>query len=120
LKRILVVDDSPSIRYIIKTMINELGTYDINDAPNGETALRKLRLLPYDLVISDWNMPRMSGIELLGEMRKDDALKKIPVIMVTAEATKDNVETAAALGINGYITKPFTPAKMDALLKTLL
>ena len=120
MKRILVVDDSPSIRYIIKTMINKLGFYEVNDAPNGETALRKLKLHRYHLVISDWNMPRMSGIELLNAIRNDDELKAIPVIMVTAEATKDNVETAAALGINGYITKPFTPAKMDALLKSLL
>jgi two-component system, chemotaxis family, chemotaxis protein CheY len=120
LKRILVVDDSPSIRYIIKTMINKLGSYDVNDAPNGMTALRKLKLHHYDLVISDWNMPQMSGIELLSAMRNDDALKAIPVIMVTAEATKDNVEAAATLGINGYITKPFTPAKLDSLLRSLI
>lgn len=120
MKRILVVDDSPSVRYVIKTMIYDLGAYEVTDVPNGETALRKLKLLRYDLVISDWNMPRMSGIQLLEEMRKDDALKHIPVIMVTAEATRDNVETAAHLGINGYITKPFTPAKLDSLLKSLL
>ncbi len=120
MKRILVVDDSPSIRHIIKAVIFELGAYEVTDAPNGETALEKLRLLPYDLIISDWNMPRMSGIQLLEEVRKDDALKHIPVIMVTAEATRGNIEAAAALGINGYVTKPFTPAKLDSLLKSLL
>jgi two-component system chemotaxis response regulator CheY len=119
-KRILVVDDMSSLRSLIKAVINDLGSYTVDEASNGVVALQKLKQQHYDLVISDWNMPMMSGIELLGAIRNDDALKTIPVIMLTAETTKDNIQKAVSLGINGYITKPFTPELLISSLKRLM
>lgn len=119
-KHALVVDDLSSLRSLIKAVINDLGSYTVDEASNGVVALQKLKQQPYDLVISDWNMPEMSGIELLGAIRNDDALKTIPVIMLTAETTKDNVQAAVSLGINGYISKPFTPEQLISSLKRLM
>lgn len=120
MKRVLVVDDLSSLRSLIKAVIKDLGAYAVDEASNGVVALQKLKQQRYDLVISDWNMPMMSGIELLGAIRNDDALKTIPVIMLTAGTTKDNVQNAVSLGINGYITKPFTPEQLISSLKRLM
>lgn len=120
MKHVLVVDDLSSLRSLIKAVINDLGSYTVDEASNGAIALQKLKQKRYDLVISDWNMPIMSGIELLGTIRNDDALKAIPVIMLTAETTKANVQNAVALGISGYITKPFTAEQLISSLKRLM
>jgi two-component system chemotaxis response regulator CheY len=116
MKRILVVDDMLSIRSLIIAVLHSLGHYTVEEATNGATALQKMKSQGYDLVISDWNMPEMSGIELLRAVRNDEVLKAIPVILLTAETTKENIRYATSLGINGYIAKPFTP---DTLIKSL-
>ena len=106
--RILTVDDMATMRKIIKSLLNQLGYTNIDEAENGKEALAKLKQSKYDLVLLDWNMPEMDGITLLQEIRKDTHLKDIPVIMVTAEAKKENVLLAIQSGANNYIVKPFT------------
>ena len=106
--RILIVDDMATMRKIIKSLLNQLGYTNIDEAENGKEALAKLKQSKYDLVLLDWNMPEMDGITLLQEIRKDPQLKDIPVIMVTAEAKKENVLLAIQSGANNYIVKPFT------------
>ncbi|MGC9120794.1 MAG: chemotaxis response regulator CheY [Sulfurihydrogenibium sp.] len=106
--KILTVDDMATMRKIIKSLLNQLGYNNVDEAENGKEALSKLRQQKYDLVLLDWNMPEMDGITLLQEIRKDPNLKDIPVIMVTAEAKKENVLLAVQSGANNYIVKPFT------------
>ena len=106
--RILIVDDMATMRKIIKSLLNQLGYTHVDEAENGKEALAKLKQNKYDLVLLDWNMPEMDGITLLQEIRKDPQLKDIPVIMVTAEAKKENVLLAIQSGANNYIDKPFT------------
>ncbi len=107
---ILVVDDMSAMRKILKTLLNQLGFKNIDEAEDGKQALEILRKSPgkYGLVITDWNMPNMTGIELVQEIRKDDSLKHLPILMVTAEAKKENVLMAIKAGVNNYIVKPFT------------
>jgi two-component system chemotaxis response regulator CheY len=105
---VLVVDDTPTMRSIVKGILRELGFRHIEEAEHGQEALAKLRAGTYGLVISDWNMPVMSGIELLRAIRADDTLKTIPVLMVTAEAKKENLMEAIQAGVTNYIVKPFT------------
>lgn len=107
--KFLVVDDFATMRKLIKRLLKEQGVIpQIDEAEDGLIALGKLRANAYDMVITDWNMPNMTGIELLNEMRNDSRLENIPVLLVTAEATKENVITAAHAGVDGYIVKPFT------------
>jgi two-component system chemotaxis response regulator CheY len=106
--RILTVDDMATMRKIIKSLLNQLGYTNVDEAENGKEGLAKLKQGKYDLVLLDWNMPEMDGITLLQEIRKDPQLKNIPVIMVTAEAKKENVLLAIQSGANNYIVKPFT------------
>jgi two-component system chemotaxis response regulator CheY len=106
--KILTVDDMATMRRIVKSLLNQLGYNNVDEAENGKEALSKLRQQKYDLVLLDWNMPEMDGITLLQEIRKDPNLKDIPVIMVTAEAKKENVLLAVQSGANNYIVKPFT------------
>jgi two-component system chemotaxis response regulator CheY len=106
--QILVVDDMSTMRRIVKNILKELGFTNIDEAENGSEALTKLKEHPFDLVISDWNMPVMAGIELLRNIRADDGLKHIPVLMVTAEAQKENLMEAIQAGVSNYIVKPFT------------
>lgn len=106
--RILTVDDMATMRKIIKSLLNQLGYTNVDEAENGKDGLYKLKQNKYDLVLLDWNMPEMDGITLLQEIRKDPELKNIPVIMVTAEAKKENVLLAIQSGANNYIVKPFT------------
>ncbi len=106
--KILVVDDFSTMRRIVKNILKQLGYSNIEEAEDGNTALTRLKLDMYGLVISDWNMPNMTGIELLKNMRSDSALKDIPVLMVTAEAKQENVIAAIQSGVNNYIVKPFT------------
>lgn len=106
--RVLVVDDFPTMRRIVKNLLKQLGFENIDEAENGEDALRKLKGGDYGLVVSDWNMPVMEGIELLKNVRNDPHLKDIPFLMVTAEAEKEKVIEAIKAGVDNYIVKPFT------------
>ena len=119
--RILVVDDMSTMRRIIKTILNQLGYSNIEEAENGKQALGKLKKEKFDFVITDWNMPEMDGLELVKQIRADDELKSLPVLMVTAEAKKENVMEALKAGVNNYIVKPFTPEvlkeKMEKIFK---
>jgi two-component system chemotaxis response regulator CheY len=111
--KILVVDDMSTMRRIVKNILKQLGFNNIEEAENGKEALEKLRAEAYGLVVSDWNMPVMTGIELLRAVRADDLLKHIPVLMVTAEAQKDNVIEAVQAGVSHYIVKPFTAESLQ-------
>ena len=106
--RILVVDDFASMRKIIKGLLKQIGFQNIEEADDGSTALEKLKIGEFDLVICDWNMPEVPGIEVLKAVRNDPQLKDLPFLMVTAEAKKDNVMEAVKAGVNQYIVKPFT------------
>ncbi|WP_457641140.1 chemotaxis response regulator CheY [Persephonella sp.] len=106
--KILVVDDMATMRKIIKGLLEQLGFKNIDEAEDGKVALQKLKNSKYDFVITDWNMPNMTGLELVQEIRKDPQLKHLPVLMVTAEAKKENVLLAIKAGVNNYIVKPFT------------
>jgi len=106
--RILVVDDFASMRKIIKGLLKQIGFQNIEEADDGSTALEKLKIGEFDLVICDWNMPKVPGIEVLKAVRNDPRLKDLPFLMVTAEAKKDNVMEAVKAGVNQYIVKPFT------------
>ena len=107
--KVLVVDDFPTMRRIVKNLLKQLGFENIDEAEDGGQALQRLRGGNYGLVISDWNMPNMEGIELLRNVRKEaDPLKNIPFLMVTAEAEKEKVIEAIKAGVDNYIVKPFT------------
>ncbi|NPA53422.1 MAG: response regulator [Aquificae bacterium] len=106
--KILVVDDMATMRRIIKGLLNQLGYKNIEEAEDGKVALQKLKTQKFDFVVTDWNMPNMTGLELVQEIRKDPELKDLPVLMVTAEAKKENVLMAIKAGVNNYIVKPFT------------
>jgi len=114
--RFLVVDDFATMRRILRNLLNELGFMNVQEAEDGVDALAKLRAETFDFVVSDWNMPNMNGIELLQEIRADDKLKHLPVLMVTAEAKRDNIIMAAQAGASGYVVKPFTAATLDEKL----
>ncbi len=108
--KILVVDDFSTMRRIVRNLLVELGFSNplIQEADDGENALIMLRNQPFDLVVTDWNMPNMSGIDLLRAIRAEASLKGLPVLMVTAENNRDQIIAAAQAGVNGYIVKPFT------------
>ena len=106
--KILVVDDFSTMRRIVKNLLNELGYSDISEADDGKTALPMLQAGNFDFVVTDWNMPGMPGIELLKAIRADERLKGMPVLMVTAEAQREQIIEAAKAGVSGYIVKPFT------------
>ena len=111
--QILVVDDFSTMRRIVRNLLKELGYVNIDEAEDGAAALSKLKRDKFDFVVSDWNMPNMTGIELLKAIRADEALKHLPVLMITAEARKENIIEAAQAGASGYIVKPFTAATLD-------
>lgn len=121
--KILVVDDFSTMRRIIKNLLRDLGFTNVSEADDGSTALPMLQNGDFDFVVTDWNMPGMQGIDLLREIRKDDKLKHLPVMMVTAEAKKEQIVAAAQAGVNGYIVKPFTAAtlkgKLDKIFERL-
>ncbi len=121
--KILVVDDFSTMRRIIKNLLRDLGFTNVSEADDGSTALPMLQNGDFDFVVTDWNMPGMQGIDLLREIRKDDKLKHMPVMMVTAEAKKEQIVAAAQAGVNGYIVKPFTAAtlkgKLDKIFERL-
>ena len=117
--RFLVGDDFSTMRRIVRNLLKELGFLNVQEAEDGVEALVKLRADEFDFVVSDWNMPNMTGIELLREIRADAKLKHLPVLMVTAEAKKENIIEAAKAGASGYVVKPFTAATLDEKLKKI-
>ena len=106
--KILVVDDFATMRKVVRNLLKQVGYEDIVEAEDGVMALRALKSQKIDVIISDWNMPNMSGFELLKAIRDDSELAKTPFLMVTAEALQDNVVAAVKAGVNEYIVKPFT------------
>lgn len=117
--KILVVDDFSTMRRIIKNLLKDLGFTNIQEADDGNTALPMLQQSEFDFVVTDWNMPGMQGIDLLKEIRADDNLKHLPVLMVTAEAKKEQIIAAAQAGVNGYVVKPFTAATLKEKLEKI-
>jgi len=118
--KILVVDDFSTMRRIVRNLLKELGFANVHEAEDGVEALNKLRSENnFDFVVSDWNMPNMTGIELLKVIRADAALKHLPLLMVTAEAKRENIIEAAQAGASGYVVKPFTAATLDEKLKKI-
>jgi len=106
--KILVVDDFSTMRRIIKNLLNELGFTNLDEADDGQTAWPKLQSGNYDFLVTDWNMPGMTGIELLKHVRANSTTANMPVLMVTAESKRKQIVEAAEAGVNGYIIKPFT------------
>ena len=106
--KILIVDDFSTMRRIIKNLLRDLGYNNTHEADDGNTALPMLKNGDYQFVVTDWNMPGMQGIDLLKAIRLDDKLKHLPVLMVTAEAKREQIIEAAQAGVNGYVVKPFT------------
>ncbi len=107
--KVLVVDDFATMRRIVKGVLKQLGFTDIIEAEDGSLALEELKKEKIGLIVSDWNMPNMTGLDLLKAVRGDDNLRGIPFIMVTAEGQKENVVEAVKSGVSNYIVKPFTP-----------
>lgn len=105
--KFLVVDDSPTMRRIVTNALREIGHTDVTEAEDGEDALAKLHADAFDFVVTDWNMPDMDGYQLLKTIRSDESLKSMPVLMVTAEAKREQIIEAAQAGVNGYVVKPF-------------
>lgn len=117
--KFLVVDDFSTMRRIVRNLLKELGYTNVDEAEDGEQALSKLRSDKYDFVVSDWNMPNMDGLTMLKHIRADEALSKLPVLMVTAEAKRENIIEAAQAGASGYVVKPFTAATLDEKLSKI-
>ena len=111
--KILVVDDFSTMRRIVKNLLSDLGFKNIDEADDGNTALPKLKSGNFDFLVTDWNMPGMSGIDLLKAVRADPALASIPVLMVTAESKREQIIEAAQAGVNGYVVKPFTAGTLE-------
>jgi two-component system chemotaxis response regulator CheY len=111
--KFLVVDDFSTMRRIVRNLLKELGFLNVEEAEDGAVALARLKAGGIDFVVSDWNMPNMDGLTLLQSVRADPALKHLPVLMITAEAKKENIIAAAQAGASGYIVKPFTAATLN-------
>ena len=120
--RFLVVDDFSTMRRIIKNFLNDLGYSNVQEADDGTTALPILKQGNIDFLVTDWNMPGMPGLDLLKAVRADPALAKLPVLLVTAEAKREQIVEAAQAGVNGYVVKPFTAQtlkdKVDKILQS--
>ncbi len=114
--KFLVVDDFSTMRRIVRNLLKELGYNNVDEAEDGVVALSKLKGGDFDFVVSDWNMPNMDGLTMLQKLRADPELKHLPVLMVTAEAKKENIIAAAQAGASGYVVKPFTAATLDEKL----
>jgi len=118
--RFLVVDDFSTMRRIVRNLLKEIGHTNVEEAEDGQVALGKLQAGEFDFVVSDLNMPNMNGFELLRQIRADAKLKSLPVLLVTAEAKKEDIVTAAQIGASGYIVKPFTKATLEEKLGKIL
>jgi two-component system chemotaxis response regulator CheY len=114
--KFLVVDDFSTMRRIVRNLLKELGFTNVDEAEDGAVALQRLRNGGIDFIITDWNMPNMDGLTLLQTVRGDPALTQLPVLMITAEAKKENIIAAAQAGASGYIVKPFTAATLNEKL----
>ncbi|MEW6676664.1 MAG: chemotaxis response regulator CheY [Pseudomonadota bacterium] len=117
--KFLVVDDFSTMRRIVRNLLKELGYTNVDEAEDGVVALQKLQGSNFQFVVTDWNMPNMTGIELLKAVRGDANLKHLPVLMITAEAKKENIIEAAQNGASGYIVKPFTAATLEEKLNKI-
>jgi two-component system chemotaxis response regulator CheY len=121
--KFLIVDDFSTMRRIVKNLLHDLGYTNVTEADDGKTALPMLQGGNFDFLITDWNMPGMPGIELLKAVRADAKLAKLPVLMLTAEAKREQIIEAAQAGVNGYVIKPFTAAtlkeKLDKVFASL-
>jgi two-component system chemotaxis response regulator CheY len=118
--KFLIVDDFSTMRRIIRGLLKEMGCNNADEAEDGAVALNMLRSQKFDFVVSDINMPNMNGFELLKAIKTDDALKHLPVLMVTAEARKEDIVLAAQTGASGYIVKPFTKATLEEKVQKIL
>ena len=118
--RVLVVDDYKTMVRIIRNLLKQLNFNNVDEASDGSAALRKLREGKYGLVVSDWNMEPMTGLQLLKEVRTDNSLKDIPFIMVTAESKTENVIAAKQAGVSNYIVKPFNAATLKSKISSVL
>jgi two-component system chemotaxis response regulator CheY len=117
--KFLVVDDFSTMRRIVRNLLKELGFANVDEAEDGAIALQKLQAGSFDFVVSDWNMPNMDGLTLLQTIRATPNLKHLPVLMITAEAKKENIIAAAQAGASGYIVKPFTSATLSEKLQKI-
>jgi two-component system, chemotaxis family, chemotaxis protein CheY len=118
--KVLVVDDYSTMRKIVRNVLGQIGFANIEEAGDGNSALEKLKTGGYGLVISDWNMEPMSGLELLKTVRANGSLKEMPFIMVTAEGKPENVVTAKDAGVNNYVVKPFSPEILKKKIEAVL
>ncbi|MBL4583547.1 MAG: chemotaxis response regulator CheY [Pseudomonadales bacterium] len=116
---ILIVDDFSTMRRIIKNLLRDLGFTNTEEADDGSTALPILQKGGIDFLITDWNMPKMTGIDLLRAVRADAALETLPILMVTAEAKREQIVEAAQAGVNGYVVKPFTAAVLQEKIERI-
>lgn len=117
--KFLVVDDFSTMRRIVRNLLKELGYTNVDEAEDGAVALQKLNASQFDFVVTDWNMPNMDGLTLLQTIRRTPQLKHLPVLMITAEAKKENIIAAAQAGASGYIVKPFTAATLAEKLEKI-
>lgn len=118
--KFLVVDDFSTMRRIIKNLLHDLGYKNVSEADDGTTALPMLKSGKFDFLITDWNMPGMPGLDLLKQVRADAALAAMPVLMLTAEAKREQIVEAAQAGVNGYVIKPFTAATLKEKIDKIL
>ena len=118
--KILVADDSGTMRKIIVRTLNSVGFKDVVEAADGLEAFKLFQANPIDLVLTDWNMPGMAGLDLLKHVRADERLKKLPVLMLTAEASREQIVAAAQAGVSGYVIKPFTAVVLKEKLEKIL
>ena len=118
--KFLIVDDFSTMRRIVRNLLKEIGYNNADEAEDGAVALNKLKTGAFNFVVSDLNMPNMNGFELLSNVRADPTLKHLPVLLVTAEAKKEDIVTAAQMGASGYIVKPFTKATLEEKLNKII
>jgi two-component system, chemotaxis family, chemotaxis protein CheY len=118
--RFLVVDDFSTMRRIVKNLLNDLGYANVAEADDGKSALPMLQAGGFDFLVTDWNMPGMPGLDLLKAVRADPKLAKMPVLMLTAEAKREQIVEAAQAGVNGYVIKPFTAVTLKEKIDKIL
>lgn len=118
--KFLVVDDFSTMRRIVLNLLKELGYSNFEEAEDGVVALAKLKAQKFDFVVTDWNMPNMTGLELLVNIRAEASLKHLPVLLVTAEAKNDNIVAAAQAGASGYVVKPFTAVTLEEKVNKII
>ena len=118
--KVLAVDDSATMRRIIKNQLKQSGVEEVDEAENGKQALSMLGAGQYDLLITDWNMPEMCGLDLVVEVRKAEPLKKLPILMITTVSAKEDIVTALKAGVNNYVVKPFDAATLQAKVSQLV